>query len=67
MGGSGGRSGSTTLGRIKHIFGSKSKSHVAVSRTVTNASNPYEKGRHPSADSDHSDDDDDDDDVSNIL
>ena len=49
------------------MFGSKSKSHVTVSRTVTNASNANDKGRHPSADSDHSDDDDEDDDVSTIL
>ena len=63
MSGSGGRSSSssTTLGRIKHIFGGKSKSHTSISRTSTNASQANEKPRLPSGDSEHSDEEDDDD------
>ena len=65
---SSGSTGGTTLGRFKNLFGGKSKSHAAITRTNTTVSQSNSNARHPSGgDGDHSDDDDDDEEVHTAL
>ena len=65
---SGSGTSGTTLGRFKNLFGGKSKSHAAITRTSTTVSQSNSNARHPSGgDGDHSDDDDDDEEVHTAL